>query len=462
MAAAAAAAAKHPQSKRKIAAHRKSRTGCRNCKLRKVRCDETHPRCIKCDTYGILCNYDLRHEDLQLSTGTRGAASTAIIDLSILDLSPAAFNLSSENHLTNVNGRRNTSNSNSERGNSTGNSTSSDSSHIRDNIPPSHLVQKEPEYAPSPEDRETLTRFFSSTIYTLGPTRCIAIYRDIYSKLIYSNTFLMHIILAVTLVHDTTIKQSCSPTDTEAITRHWSSGASLLNHAISQPLNTLSRATRDAMWACAGLLGCLAFSIVDAECVEQSWPLKADGPPDLDWLNMCAGKTIIFKVSDPLRDDSVFAPARQEMAYFMSFRSDLSVRELHEMKTLPDELIELCEATDARLSSESSAELCCCRAPLSLLAQLMPLECNQDSYILFLGFFRTLGTGFKDLLVGKDPVALLLLLFWYSKASKFDTWWLRKRANLEYRAIMRYLLERHGEDGRITKLVRHARESGGD
>ncbi|KAI1609100.1 hypothetical protein EDD36DRAFT_447027 [Exophiala viscosa] len=271
----------------------------------------------------------------------------------------------------------------------------------------------------------------------------------------------MHIILAVTLVHDTTIKQSRSPAEIEAITRHWSHGASLLNHAISQPVNTVARSTRDAMWACAGLLGCLAFSTVDAECVEQSWPLKAHGQHDLDWLNMCAGKTIIFKVSDPLRDDSLFLPVRQEMAHFLSFRSDLSVPELHQMKTLPGQLIELCEATDAKLSNETSADTCCCRGPLSLLAQLMPLECNQDSYVLFLGFFRTLGAGFKDLLVLKDPVALLLLLFWYSKARKFDTWWLRNRANLEYRAIMRYLVERHrsGDDGRIIDLVRHVQES---
>jgi len=440
------------QSKRKIAAHRKSRTGCRNCKLRRVRCDETHPKCVKCSTYGILCNYDLRHEDLQLVNGSSSTSMTAVIDLSILDLSSSAFGSST------VNRSAPKSNGNSNSGSGSGSGDTSD------DIAPCPYTDNEPVYLPTPEDRDILARFFSRTIYTFGPTRWIAIYRDIYSKLTYSNAFLMHIILAVPLVHDTAIKKSCSPADTEAITRHWSRGASLLNHAISQPVNTLARSTRDAMWACAGLLGCLAFSIVDAECVEQSWPLKANGQQELDWLNMCAGKTIIFKVSDPLRDDSLFLPARQEMAHFMSFRSDLSVPELHAMKTLPGELIELCEAMDAKLSNDLSADTCCCRAPLSLLAQLMPLECNQDSYVLFLGFFRTLGAEFKDLLVRKDPTALLLLMFWYSKARRFDTWWLRKRANLEYRAIMRYLVERHrqGDDGRIIVLARHVQGSCGE
>lgn len=143
------------------------------------------------------------------------------------------------------------------------------------------------------------------------------------------------------------------------------------------------------------------------------------------------------------------------MAYFMSFRSDLSLSELRRLNTLPEELIELCGITQTEPSDES----CCYRAPLSLLAQLMPLACDQDNYVLFLGFFRTLGAGFKDLLAQKDPVALLLLLFWYAKVNGFDAWWIRKRVDLEYRAIMRYLVERYGEDGRVVKLVRYVNES---
>lgn len=197
------------------------------------------------------------------------------------------------------------------------------------------------------------------------------------------------------------------------------------------------------------------MSILEADRVDHSWPLKVADSHDLDWLNMCAGKTIIFQMSDPLQDDSLWAPARQEMAYFMSFRSDLSLSEMRRLNTLPDELIDVCGMTAPEASEKSS---CCYRAPLSLLAQLMPLECDQDNYVLFLGFFRTLGAGFKDLLAKKDPVALLLLLFWYAKVSWFDAWWVRKRVDLEYRAIMRYLVERCGDDGRVVKLVCYVNE----
>lgn len=70
---------------------RRSRRGCRNCKLRKVKvsafpllasslrlfvliiylhgqCDELRPHCQGCRSYGVLCNYDANVPELQLST----------------------------------------------------------------------------------------------------------------------------------------------------------------------------------------------------------------------------------------------------------------------------------------------------------------------------------------------------------------------------------------------------------
>lgn len=72
---------------RKLRAHRKSRQGCGNCKLRRVKvgmpwqfptlkrtstesrlqCDESKPRCKRCTAFGVFCNYDCKYSDLQLS-----------------------------------------------------------------------------------------------------------------------------------------------------------------------------------------------------------------------------------------------------------------------------------------------------------------------------------------------------------------------------------------------------------
>ena len=72
---------------RKLKAHRKSRRGCGNCKLRRVKvgklhlsescegcmterflqCDESKPRCQKCTSFGVFCSYDSQKSDLQSS-----------------------------------------------------------------------------------------------------------------------------------------------------------------------------------------------------------------------------------------------------------------------------------------------------------------------------------------------------------------------------------------------------------
>ncbi|KAI0205092.1 hypothetical protein F4808DRAFT_273009 [Astrocystis sublimbata] len=38
--------------------HSKSRTGCRVCKSRRVKCDETRPSCRRCQTHGVRCEFD--------------------------------------------------------------------------------------------------------------------------------------------------------------------------------------------------------------------------------------------------------------------------------------------------------------------------------------------------------------------------------------------------------------------
>lgn len=63
-------------------AHKKSRRGCRNCKLRRVKeshsrvselplltlhkCDETQPDCVQCSSFGVTCNYNPSIPDLQM------------------------------------------------------------------------------------------------------------------------------------------------------------------------------------------------------------------------------------------------------------------------------------------------------------------------------------------------------------------------------------------------------------
>lgn len=38
--------------------HKKSKTGCRRCKARKIKCDEVHPRCGNCVKHGVPCDFE--------------------------------------------------------------------------------------------------------------------------------------------------------------------------------------------------------------------------------------------------------------------------------------------------------------------------------------------------------------------------------------------------------------------
>ncbi|KAI0172181.1 hypothetical protein GGR52DRAFT_457835 [Hypoxylon sp. FL1284] len=38
--------------------HKKSRAGCRRCKVRKIKCDEVHPRCGNCWKHGVACDFE--------------------------------------------------------------------------------------------------------------------------------------------------------------------------------------------------------------------------------------------------------------------------------------------------------------------------------------------------------------------------------------------------------------------
>ncbi|KAL2022777.1 hypothetical protein VTK56DRAFT_4593 [Thermocarpiscus australiensis] len=56
--------------------HRKSRTGCRRCKSRKIKCDEVHPRCGNCVKHGVACDYEHPEVLAELRAAAAGSPST--------------------------------------------------------------------------------------------------------------------------------------------------------------------------------------------------------------------------------------------------------------------------------------------------------------------------------------------------------------------------------------------------
>ncbi|KAL2259973.1 hypothetical protein VTK26DRAFT_6168 [Humicola hyalothermophila] len=56
--------------------HKKSRTGCRRCKARKIKCDEVHPRCGNCVKHGVPCDFEHPEVLAELRAAAAAAAET--------------------------------------------------------------------------------------------------------------------------------------------------------------------------------------------------------------------------------------------------------------------------------------------------------------------------------------------------------------------------------------------------
>ena len=230
-----------------------------------------------------------------------------------------------------------------------------------------------------------------------------------------------------------------------AIPFHWSRGVFLLNAKLTKGV---APSERDALWLCAGLLGALIFSSIQAKSPEEAWPLKqqfATPAGDLAWLRMSEGKREIWKIADPLRSDSIFQPlATDYTQYFAPISSEDAP-----LENLPSDLLSLCNfsssTTEASISN-SESDRNPYFASVFTLAHLLPKPCSAATFPRFLTFIGFMNTSFRCLLEQKDPAALILMAYWYAKICHLDSWWVKERAVLECRAICMYLQQCYTND----------------
>jgi len=236
----------------------------------------------------------------------------------------------------------------------------------------------------------------------------------------------MHVVQTITAIHDRYL--SASPArETAAEVYHWSRAASLFNQKLSTLSMPLQPPDRDALWATAALLSVIAFSMINASTPEEAWPLN--GHSDLEWLRMCGGKNIIWKIAGPLRYNSVFHTVVDELRAMVNPTSC-------GIEGLPSPFIKLYDLGDS-----STAENNPYHTAVHSLAPLLHIECSQATTPRFFSFISHIKPEFRMLLERKDSRALLLLAYWYAKICH-SQWWIARRALLECQSICLYL-ERH-------------------
>ncbi|KAG0645222.1 Sterol regulatory element-binding ECM22 [Hyphodiscus hymeniophilus] len=409
-------ASERKDAERKRKAHKKSRRGCRNCKLRRVKakqCDEARPMCVKCTDYGVSCNYsDSKAPDLQISFHGFAAPVLQMIKLPRTQLVSPPI--------------------------------------IMDNFQPSSFQL----------DRQMLDRlgrFRTRTVFSIGDKEIAKLYQKEAVELACRAPYLMHIIQTITMIHDRYLSGDIfSKSLIDDICYHWTQGVSLFNRKLSF---AIEGDDRDPLWATAALSGIIAFAAIDATNPEEAWPLKPPDDSDLDWLRMSEGKNSVFKLTNPLREDSVFHTFLKD--YFeQKMQQDVSTATGFGAGTggpligpglerLPWQFIRLCGLDNP---DEPSPYL----EILHSLGKVLPMDCTPENVIHFLGFLGHCDAGFKKLLETKDHRALLVLAFWYAKVCNTPIWWMDRRATIECQAICLYL-GRNSADLRIHELLDYPR-----
>ncbi|KFZ20119.1 hypothetical protein V502_03349 [Pseudogymnoascus sp. VKM F-4520 (FW-2644)] len=382
--------------------HKKSRGGCGNCKLRSVKCDETKPGCKRCTVYGVSCSYNPNTADLQPFF-----VGTTIMKQD----SPKA------QHPT-----------------------------IQNQSPPRHtnaLPIISDDYAGIEMDTlclERLRRFHLRTVPTMAGPEGAAFFQSHAIKMACSAPYVMHLVQALTSLHDRHFSGQPNKRQIAAESYHLSRAAAQFNRKLSAPL---APADRDAVWAAGCLIGWIVFCSIDATQASEAWPLAPPKPSDLEWIRMNDAKALLWGITDPTRADSMFSITAREYATGMNKRSAFDIG-------IPPTFSRLYGLDDPE--SENGPYAVAVRA----LVALLPVECGCENYVTFLLFQGHMQPSFRELLAQKDARALLLLAYWYAKICR-AVWWVERRATIECEAICLYLERYHGGDAEIQDLLHYPR-----
>ncbi|KAK9243086.1 hypothetical protein V1506DRAFT_508829 [Lipomyces tetrasporus] len=383
-----------PPVEKKRERRRKSRFGCRNCKLRKLKCDETRPHCVRCRTYKVLCNFEFNVPDLQPLSEER--AKQEIVRRS---------------------------------GFSSPRSTISNAIWADDGSTFFML---------DVQDQELFKRFRYRTVYSLGGSAMVDIYENHMLEVSFTYPFLMHGTLAVTAVHDRYL--GVTPTHRRSLREayHWSQCTILFKKWLSQPIK---EEHKDPLWATAGTLAILTFSSINVCFPEEAWPLGAPDSSDLEWLRLGTGKMALWHLVDPLRPESVFRIMSETFEYM---RRPLPAKGTDGASV---ELVQLC-GLDESSTQENNPYFTVVHS-LSRLLEVPKGEASQGRVMMVSSHMHN---EFGTCLEKKDPVALLLLGLWYTRARE-SKWWIDLRTRYELPAICTYLQRYHRDNSAIQALI---------
>ncbi|KAJ6151126.1 hypothetical protein N7470_007720 [Penicillium chermesinum] len=355
---------------------RRSRYGCRNCKLRKLKCDENKPHCNKCGSFGVFCNYFSDIPDLQPLAADRGGDSLLKGPSQNPPVSSAVWSCD-----------RSTS------------------------------------FRLNARHQEFISRYLGRSLISPDEPNVKYVNRCLLS-LAFEHPFLMHASLGVAFAYDRHLNAPSRARRSLEECFHLAQATTLLKQRLKEPI---AEKDKDPIWGTAAALVTLTFSSPDARTPEESWPLNSSGSSGLDWLPMNKSKMAMWHVMNPLRSNSLF---RVMAVTFSQMEVPLPVQG---RDGISPNLASLCRLTDFSTAEDNSYF-----DSAHGLSYVLGIPDSEITIGHASPFMRSVDGPFEDLLRRRDPVALLLLYLWYRKSGR-AIWWIGLRARVECPSIRSYL-----------------------
>jgi hypothetical protein len=253
-----------------------------------------------------------------------------------------------------------------------------------------------------------------------------------------SRPYLMHAVQTVTAIQDRHLSDRPGRRSIPEI-YHLSHAAAQFRAQLSVPLKD---SERDAIWITSIMLGVSAFAYTDADTPAESWPLKPSDPSDLEWIRMTDMKSAIYRLTDPLREGSMFLCMKDDDCPKYAGPPPAAG-----IEGIPTAFVAL-----LGLTPDSTAETSPYFEPMHYLSRLLKTTYTRSSFTQFLSFIMYTTPAYRRLLGIKDPRALLILAYWYGTVTE-AMWWMSRRAVLECQATCLYLEKYHGGDWGIREML---------
>jgi hypothetical protein len=211
------------------------------------------------------------------------------------------------------------------------------------------------------------------------------------------------------------------------------------NKAMQQALD---QQLADALVLTRVLLNVLSFAAVEGNEPAHSW-LFFDHPQRLSWFSVSLGLKALIQRTASFQTGS----ALQWLYAAVDDKKDVFYGEEKPPDRIPEHWKEFLE-----LESDADAVLF---EPARFLAEVKDLEPTRRSFFLYQNFMGAIDddSRFRDLLLRGDARVIWLLGYWMGLLCRFDHWWVRSRARLEWEATCTWMRQASNLD-RIVVLKR--------